>query len=49
VIPGRYIVRQQDLPMDEIHQCDLTITRLCTRALTAGESNGRYGIQPVIR
>jgi hypothetical protein len=46
---GRYIVRPQDLPMEQIYQCDLSMTRLCIRPLTAGEPNGRYGIQPVIR
>ena len=46
---GHYVVRQQDLPMAQIYQCDLSMTQLCMRALTAGEPNGRYGIQPVIR
>jgi hypothetical protein len=44
---GRYVVRQQDLPMVEIYQCDLSMTRLCVRQLVAGELNGRYGVQPV--
>jgi len=46
---GHYVVRQQDLPMAQIYQCDLNMTQLCMRELTAGEPNGRYGIQPVIR
>jgi len=46
---GRYVVRPQDLPMAQIYQCDLSLTRLCMRQLTAGEVNGRYGVQPVIR
>jgi hypothetical protein len=46
---GRYVVQQQDLPMAQIYQCDLSMTRLCMRALAAGEVNGKYGIQPVIR
>jgi hypothetical protein len=46
---GRYIVRQQDLPMVQIYQCDLSMTRLCVRQLSAGEANGRYGVQPVVR
>ena len=46
---GRYIVRQQDLPMVQIYQCDLSMTRLCVRQLSAGETNGRYGVQPVMR
>jgi hypothetical protein len=45
---GRYIVQQQDLPIAEIYQCDLSMTRLCMRALVAGELNGRYGIQPAV-
>lgn len=46
---GQYLVRPQDLPMVEIYQCDLTLTRLCMRELAAGELNGRYGVQAVIR
>jgi hypothetical protein len=46
---GKYIVQPQDLPMYQIYQCDLTMTRLCMRKLAAGEANGRYGVQPVIR
>lgn len=46
---GKYVVRQQDLPMSQIYQCDLSMTRLCVRELVAGEVNGRYGIQPVLR
>ena len=46
---GRYVVRQQDLPMVQIYQCNLDMTRLCMRQLAAGEMNGRYGVQPVIR
>ncbi len=46
---GRYVVLQQDLPMAQIYQCDLSLTRLCVRELTPGEVNGRYGVQAVIR
>ena len=46
---GRYLVRQQDLPMVQIYQCDLSMTRLCVRQLSAGETNGRYGVQAVTR
>jgi hypothetical protein len=42
---GRYIVRQRDLPAVQIYQCDLSLTRLCARQLTAGETNGRVGVQ----
>jgi hypothetical protein len=46
---GQYIVRPQDLPLVQIYQCDLTLTRLCMRDLTAGERNGRVGVQVAIR
>jgi hypothetical protein len=46
---GRYTVRPPDLPMVQIYQCDLNMTRLCMRELAAGEKNGRYGVQAVIR
>jgi hypothetical protein len=45
---GRYVVRPQDLPMAQIYQCDLSMTRLCVRPLSAGEANGRYGVQAVM-
>ncbi len=44
---GRYIVRQEDLPISQIYQCDETdLTKLCIRDLTAGEKNGRIGRLP---
>jgi hypothetical protein len=44
---GDYIVREQDLPMTQIYQCDTRdFTRLCMRDLTAGEKNGRIGNPP---
>jgi hypothetical protein len=44
---GRYVVQPRDLPMVQIYQCDLSMTRLCMRQLTAGELNGRYGVQAI--
>lgn len=46
---GQYIVREQDLPVAQIYQCDLTLTRLCMRNLMAGERNGRVGVQAAVR
>ena len=46
---GTYVVRPQDLPMIQIHQCDLSMIHLCVRQLAAGEANGLYGLQPVMR
>src|SRR5262249_54923866 len=44
---GNYVVRQEDLPMSEIYQCDTqNPTRLCIRDLAAGETNGRIGYHP---
>jgi hypothetical protein len=41
---GDYVVRQEDLPMTQIYQCDAKdFTRLCMRDLVAGEKNGRIG------
>ena len=41
---GTYIVRQEDLPLAHIYQCDeKDLTRLCMRDLRAGEKNGRIG------
>ncbi len=37
---GSYTVRSSDPPLDQIYQCDRTGTRLCLRALAAGESTG---------
>jgi len=46
---GQYVVRHQNLPMAQIYQCDLSMTRLCMRELTAGEINGRIGVQAALR
>jgi hypothetical protein len=44
---GFYVVRQEDLPMNEIYQCDdKDLSRLCMRELSAGEENGRTGYRP---
>ena len=41
---GFYVVRQQDLPMNQIYQCDENdLSKLCIRELSAGEENGRLG------
>ena len=44
---GCYVVKAQDLPMNEIYQCDeKDLSKLCMRELTAGEENGRLGYRP---
>jgi hypothetical protein len=44
---GEYTVREDDLPVWQIYQCDAKdLTRLCLRALAAGEVNGRVGYRP---
>lgn len=44
---GTYTVRAEDLPLFQIYQCDeRDITKLCMRALHAGEVNGRLGYHP---
>jgi hypothetical protein len=43
---GTYIVRARDLPIFEIYQCNLNLTELCMRELTAGERNGAVGVHP---
>jgi hypothetical protein len=44
---GEYEVRDEDLPMVEIYQCDpANLTKLCLRSLVAGEKNGRLGYKP---
>jgi hypothetical protein len=44
---GEYIVKQEDLPMAEIYQCDdHDLTQLCIRQLAAGEVNGSIGYHP---
>jgi hypothetical protein len=44
---GDYVVEEETLPMFEIYQCDRKDwTKLCIRALTAGEENGRIGNEP---
>jgi hypothetical protein len=44
---GFYVVRPQDLPMNQIYQCDeKDLSKLCIRDLAAGEENGRLGYRP---
>jgi hypothetical protein len=44
---GFYVVRTQDLPMNQIYQCDdKNLDMLCMRELSAGEENGRIGYRP---
>jgi hypothetical protein len=44
---GAYEVREGDLPLKEIYQCDEDdLTKLCIRDLAAGEKNGRLGYHP---
>jgi hypothetical protein len=44
---GIYVVRPEDLPMNEIYQCDMkNLSKLCIRELSAGEQNGRIGYRP---
>jgi hypothetical protein len=44
---GVYEVREKDLPLKEIYQCDEDdLTKLCIRDLQAGEKNGRLGYHP---
>jgi hypothetical protein len=44
---GFYTVRPEDLPMNEIYQCDeKNLTKLCIRELSAGEQNGSVGYRP---
>lgn len=44
---GYYIVRPEDLPMNQIYQCDeKDLSKLCIRELSAGEENGRIGYRP---
>jgi hypothetical protein len=41
---GDYIVRPEDLPINQIYQCDENdLSKLCIRDLTPGEQNGRIG------
>jgi hypothetical protein len=42
---GNYEVQQKDLPAYQIYQCDLTMTKLCMRELSAGETNGAIGLR----
>lgn len=44
---GVYVVKPSDLPMMQIYQCDMKdLTKLCMRALVAGEKNNRTGFTP---
>jgi hypothetical protein len=44
---GVYEVKEKDLPLKEIYQCDEDdLTKLCIRDLAAGEKNGRLGYHP---
>lgn len=37
---GRYIVKEQDLPLKEIYQCGPEFSQICVHDLAAGEYNG---------
>jgi len=44
---GMYDVREDDLPLKQIYQCDARdLTQICVRDLTADEKNGRVGYIP---
>jgi hypothetical protein len=43
---GEYVVQPQDLPMYGIYQCNSGETKLCIRALRAGETTGFTGRGP---
>jgi hypothetical protein len=44
---GSYEVQEDDLPLQEIYQCDARDwTKLCIRDLKSGEKNGAGGIRP---
>jgi len=43
---GTYVVQPQDVPLFEIYQCNLNLTDLCMRELTAGDTNGAIGVRP---
>ncbi|HEY6387585.1 MAG TPA: hypothetical protein VIX91_18065 [Candidatus Acidoferrum sp.] len=44
---GEYEVKDEDLPVMEVFQCDeKDLTRLCIRDLASGEKNGRLGYKP---
>lgn len=46
---GAYVVQPQDLPMFQMFQCKLDMVGLCMRELAAGETNGKYGLHPVVQ
>jgi len=44
---GFYTVRKEDLPMNQIYQCDeKNLAKICIRELSAGEQNGSVGYRP---
>jgi hypothetical protein len=44
---GMYDVEDEDLPLEQIFQCDeKDLTKLCIRDLASGEKNGRLGYKP---
>jgi hypothetical protein len=44
---GQYKVQDEDLPIEQIYQCDeKDLTRLCIREMEAGETNRRTGYKP---
>ena len=44
---GYYTVRKEDLPLNEIYQCDeKNLAKLCIRDLSAGKQNGSVGYRP---
>ena len=46
---GQYVVSPRDLPLAQIYQCDLSLTRLCMRDLSLQARNGRIGVQAAVR
>ena len=46
---GQYVVKPEDLPMDQIFQCNPNRIELCMRDLAAGETNGRIGLGTTVR
>jgi hypothetical protein len=45
---GEYDVQEEDLPLQQIYQCDWRdLTRVCIRDLAEDEKNGRLGYHPI--
>jgi hypothetical protein len=43
---GDYTVRPEDLPVDQVYQCDASGTKLCIHPLEADEDNDDLGVHP---